>query len=943
MLSLPGIQMNGHHSSGNYEFERAYPRCLGRTVNLFDMNIGVSANRLLNDRLQRDGSPLSRSRSDGSRITLGHQTEGTMNVSEFKNSFSKRKSNTTPMEMLVAQGKSNEVESRQDPPNLVAKLMGLEALPHQEPNSAVLRNHSRGHPRSRSDIPMSCWEKQDEFFHYSDPNEYKVDCGIWQRSQKSPHVARCEENVNDRLMGLVRQNFIEAKRLSVNEELRQSKQFQDALEVLSSNKDLFLKCMQEPPCSMFSENLYSRQSDAHPPVTKRITILRPSKTNNNDFVEAGNKNGKKIEKGAFLHLTGLEKVQPGSSSPANFQYYESPTQPTRIVVLRPTRKKACDVKTVGSPNSEQPMMLHREGFFRHIEDDEDQESREVAKEATQQMHEKLDQHCKDGTLFSSVLLNGYAGDESSFNKSQHEYVDGHLSDSEAMSSVSRHSWDYVNRLSPHSTSPFAWPSYSPESSVCREAKKRLSERWVMMASNEIGQEQIHYRRSSSTLGEMLSFTETKQVPSHGEKGSSSQESKDSDFLLVSECKREEKMDNSPRNLVRSKSVPVSSEFGTRLNIGNSFSDEGKTVSFKEDIKERSAKSSFKGKVSSLFFSRAKKTGKEKSLVTDTKDEFYSFSGDIERTGSLRDKGSIHASPLLEPSSKASSSNPICMQMMSPENGLVTVSGSPGENLDRPSPISVLASPFEEDEHIEKRSPYYAKPEQGVESPLLSIGSHMIGKSPPIGSIARSLSWNDSFVNSASSHPTNKLLTSQETDEEEQECFFFVKELLSEAGLHGEVCSTSCMARWHSLQSPLDPSLRGKSNDFKDTKKLHDGKLKQKRAVQKLVFDCVNAALVDAEYDSHLNQRGNDFTVGGSASSTTTVLDEVWNRLKVWFSSEVRGESDDCVEVVGKVWSDHFRLEMDNLAKEVEGRLLEELMWEVVVEFTGKSLAKLSFI
>ncbi|KAF5959438.1 hypothetical protein HYC85_000647 [Camellia sinensis] len=52
-------------------------------------------------------------------------------------------------------------------------------------------------------------------------------------------------------MALVRQKFIEAKRLATDEKLRQSKQFQDVLEVLSSNKDLFVKFLQEPN-SLFS-------------------------------------------------------------------------------------------------------------------------------------------------------------------------------------------------------------------------------------------------------------------------------------------------------------------------------------------------------------------------------------------------------------------------------------------------------------------------------------------------------------------------------------------------------------------------------------------------------------------------------------------------------------------------------------------------------------------
>lgn len=222
---------------------------------------------------------------------------------------------------------------------------------------------------------------------------------------------------------------------------------------------------------------------------------------------------------------------------------------------------------------------------------------------------------------------------------------------------------------------------------------------------------------------------------------------------------------------------------------------------------------------------------------------------------------------------------------------------------------------------------------GVESPLLFMGSHMIDKSPPIGSIPRGPSWKDS---DSSHHPPKRFITKER--DEEHECINLVKALLSEAHLHGEA-----LERWHSLESPLDPSLRGKSIDFKDEKKLHDSKLRQKRAFQNLVYDCINSALADARNEPH----GVDPCIRSYYSTPSTILDEVWSNIKVWLSSEVRdmvddsGENDSLVvekvirkEVEGKGWSHHFRLEIDNLGKEIEERLLEELTHEMVVEFKG---------
>lgn len=592
-------------------------------------------------------------------------------VSEYPDTFSNKITNVTPVKMLIAQEICKEVDSRRSPPNLVAKLMGLDSLPQQEPSSETQRNHSKGHPRRHSEIPMSNWEQQNGFFHYVEPDEFKDVYEIWKQSKKSTRKGRYDETTKDRKMAFVRQKFVEAKRLSMDEKLRQSKQFQDALEVLNSNKDLFLKCLQEPN-SAFSQQLYDLQSIPPPPETKRITVLRPSKmAGSHDVAGAGNREEKQMEKCAFVQLNGLEKGHLGNSPSASWKNYENPTQPTRIVVLKPSLGKILDDKAVGSPQS-QSARVHGEEFFGDEEDNENLESREVAKAITQQMREKLGRHHRDETLISSVFSNGYVADESSFNRSEVEYPAGNLSDSEAVSPVSRHSWDYVNRLgSPYSSSSFSRASYSPESSVCREAKKRLSERWAMMSSSGSCQEQRHVRRSSSTLGEMLALSETKKVASPGEEGSSNQESKDANSLLFSEQRTNKNVDSSKINLTRSKSLPVSSDkLGTGLHAHVSVSDKDKMEVSKEDRKVRSSKSSFKGKVSSFFSSRNKKTSKENLLASETKDECRSCPGDIVsgKTESLTDKGhDSFPADLLEPSNKASSSNLIFKQgLISPE-------------------------------------------------------------------------------------------------------------------------------------------------------------------------------------------------------------------------------------------------------------------------------------
>ncbi|KAK9281626.1 hypothetical protein L1049_004529 [Liquidambar formosana] len=993
--------MNGFQNSRARNLEQPFPGCLGRMVNLFDLSAGVAGNRLLTEKPYCDGSSLARSQSDVARMLspIGDQIEDKLIVSELRRTSSNKKSSGTPMKMLIAHEMSKEVESKHNPPNVVAKLMGLDVLPCQQPDSFAQRSHSKGRSRntlSHSGIPLECWQQehgfldrhmQHEIHHCQERNEYKDVYEIWQQSQKtnyvrdkSPQKGRYSKDIDEKKMALVRQKFIEAKRLATDEKLRQSKEFQDALEVLSSNKDLFLKFLQEPN-SLFSQHLYELQSIPPPPETKRITVLRPSKTvEDNKFDGSGKRSEKQIKKpGQVGQENGWHQDNPGFSPTfANWKADDNPTQPTRIVVLKPSPGRTHDIKAVVSPPSSSPRILHGEDFYEEPEDDEARESREVAKEITRQMRENLSGHRRDETLLSSVFSNGYIGDESSFNKSENEYAVGNLSDSEVMSPTSRHSWDYLNRFgSPYSSSSFSRASYSPESSVCREAKKRLSERWALMASNGNSQEHRHVRRSSSTLGEMLALTDTKKsVRSEEATSNKEQQPRGSTSCLTTNLNEDEGVDDSPRNLLRSKSVPVSSTvYGARLNVEVSGPEVGKTHDPKELTKAKSMKSSFKGKVSSLFFSKSKKSSKEKSSASRSKDECKAATNEapgfaVHNPGEISVDISqcINESGLEEcfspglrgSSSRTSSPDSIGMGpkqgMAYPEGGL-TVSKpvmprNPSENQDQPSPISVLEPPFEEYNNTASEAFGSIKPDhQGTKVPAHPMASNLIDKSPPIGSIARTLSWDDSCAETATSYPLKPSSVSTGV-EQEQDWYFFVQTLLSAAGLDGEVQSDTFFARWHSPESPLDPSLRDKHVDLNDKEPLHEARRRQRRSNRKLIFDCVNAALVDITgYGSDMSLRARPCSGADNRllePNSAIMVDRVWARMKEWFSGEVRcvswdgGDSNSLVvesvvrkEVVGKGWAEDMRLEIDNVEKEIETKLLEELVEEAVIELTGR--------
>ncbi|KAL5711724.1 hypothetical protein ACHQM5_013978 [Ranunculus cassubicifolius] len=955
--------MNDIHSRRSQNLEKPFPGCMGRVVNLLDFGPRMTANKLLTDKAHSDD--LAKKAVDPIKI---QQEEKTMPY-ELRKSSSKKKSNGTPMKMLIAHEMSKEIESKQKPSNLVAKLMGLDALPEQQPDLTSQKSQTKRHTQntlSRSGTPPRCVHHEGSFHEkqmqtdvhpFQDQKEYKDVYEVWQESPKTSYVehksrdkGRHSEKVDDRGMDLVRQKFTEAKRLAADENDRQSKEFQEALEVLSSNKDLFLKFLQEPN-SLFSQHLYELKSNPSLPQTKRITVLRPSKSVGNDrFVgyEDTCQIPMKRESPAF-EANIWDKSR---SSPFHNQKNDSSTHPTRIVVLKPSPGMIHDIKTVASSPALSPSQLHSKDYYEELDDDDAQTSREVAKEITQKMRETLRSYPREDTMLSSVLSNGYVGDESSFNKSDNEYAgEGNLSDSEIMTPTSRMSWDYVNKLSPYSSS-FSRASYSPESSVCREAKKRLSERWAMMASNGNGEEQRQVRRSSSTLGEMLALSETKKlarsgVEKNGEVAVSTSRSLggEQEFRAATSClsssdKKDEADHDSPKNLLRSRSVPVSSTtYGSRLNVEVPSAENSKANVPTELEKSKSAKSSFKGKVSSLFFSKNKKQNKDKLVAPSLSDSQDNAHASIDEQCPVNetahrimscghDEGPSLSSNCTEPNQGA----------MSHEAALSGKVRSLSEISDQPSPISVLEAPFEEEDTTPQSFSRIKADLQG--SSLLhesSLKSNLIAKSPPIGSLARSLSWDDAPDLATPVHSNYSMIPS-ETDED-QEWLLFIQKLLSSAGTDNADRVSS--DRWHTPDCPLDPKLFEKfANVKEDSFQWHDIRRRQQRSKQKLIFDSVNEALVDV-----IRCKTN------TAQNIIITAEEVWSRMREWFSgdntntkwfpSECEDRNSLIVdivvkkEVVGKGWMENMKTDMDGIGKEIEGKVLDELVEDALFELTGR--------
>ncbi|XP_031404907.1 uncharacterized protein LOC116213909 [Punica granatum] len=936
-----GIQNNKSHKN-----DKQFPGCLGRMVNLFDLSAGVSANRLLTDKPHRDG--LSRSRSDVARILgtpAGNKREDKMVYPDLR-SLPTRKSHSTPMKMLIAQEMSKEIKSKHGPSNVVAKLMGLDALPRQQHDSLMQRSQSKDYSHrilSHSGEPAQYWPQEHNFLdegmkwkahEYEDHGDYRDVYEIRKESRKmnslrdkSPLRGMYSEKETRKKMELVRQKFMEAKRLAANEKLCQSKEFQDAVEVLSSNKEFFLKFLQEPD-ALISKHLNKLESICAPPETKRITVLKPSKmVDLEKFPTQGKKNDYPIKRPA----------QVVQETYLAYDIDEYANQPTRIVVLKPNAGKMSEIKSSISVASPTPRILLGESPL-EAEDYRIDGSEEVVEENTCYMHRN-----SMGDRRDEILMSPAFGDEISFNESDDQCALESFSEYEGVSPNSRHSWDCVNGSgSPFSSSLFSRTSYYPDSSVSREAKKRLSERWAMMASSRGSLEGRRSRRSSNSLGEMLALSDMKKSVVNNGEGNEREE--------VSATNNWDKgvAIDMPVSLQRSRSLPASStDYGQR-NLEVLGSAANKTNSLKEPTKKSAT--SFKGKVSSFFFPRNKRSSKDKCTPSRSTEESQSAPADIPQSSVPaypHDKVSYYANQFAEDTQLEECSSPDFPRRRSPDTtemgqkpGVVfqkseksniepAMLGNSIENADQPSPISVLELPYEEGDTATTMS-------SGKQVPMHPLMSNLIDKSPPIESIARTLSWDDSSSGSSSPH------SSEPVSHEllEQEWLSHIRKILSTAGLDGKNQWNVFSFNWHSPENPLDPSLGDKLANTEEEEPMHEAQRRRLRLNRKLVFDCVNEALVEIMGNEPTGRQGPSLLC---KEPPLTLHDRVWSLIRERLSCEVTGDEWNgqslAVEVAVRKevvmgrgwWAENFRLEISNLGKEIEQELLRELMDETLID------------
>lgn len=885
-------------------------------INLFDLSAGASARVAT-----RDGSPVRGTQSDRKEYAdLKSTVTGSIRRS------SSDRSGGTPMKTLIAQEMAKEGDTNQKNTNVIARLMGLdEGVSFPKPVQPSSRRRS---PEGHLSTTMARVNNQMSFDKHAssvENVEYKDVYEVGYQPQRCEHLSddsshrgRPHEDHDKKRMDLVRQKFVEAKQLASHENLLQSKEFHDALETLNSNRDLFLKFLKEPN-SLFAKQSGEFHSAPTSPQRKQITVLKPAKS-----VELKSENALKRQQNHAVHGSRTEKSNLCRKPNAGHARAERRPQHTRIVVLKPTSA-----------------ITTAEQFQQNCQGNSDDSdapivSRHVSDEIHWSAHGMCHQH--DECLQGSIQSNMVGRDRSYYDRA--EEGRSSFSGSELGSPTSCHSWDYIYRFSnPYFGSSLSHASCSPEAHVAREGKKHTSDRWPSASSNEIIREKVPMRRSLSTLGEMLAMSDMKKedVDQVATNAGSQLCGNEQRVAVPSNCSVDgAEGESSSKKISRSKSVPVtSSAFDSlRLDARSSDSQHRQATTQNEAAKPRNGKSSLKGKISS-FFSMRRKAGKEKLttspsgslngrvpvdsdvVVGVSQSACTGLQGDV-ASENLEDKYQYATIVLPVKESEALSSSKALISIEKAHSFEIRNS-----HFDEPSPTSVLDALFED------RNEKSASSSESA----ITVKQEPLSRCLPIGSVARTLSWDDSSEEEA-------VPCSSKEDSHEQEQYEFVEKILSSAGLCNEATS-NVFARWHSLDSPLAPNV---PDQFLE-RKVEDAKCRERRSSQRLLIDSVNAALLDIGHSKLWGAYPCTGPIANVSQRDEPVADAAWRLVKGWLSDgEAVNNGPDNVgvaadrvvgeEIEGRGWSEMLRLEVDDMTKEICGDVLSEVVEEALSEFAG---------
>ncbi|MED6135047.1 hypothetical protein PIB30_042659 [Stylosanthes scabra] len=863
----------------------------------------------------------------------------------------------TPIKKLLADEMLQETESKRRNPGVIARLMGLDGLPANKQQKGSSENHvekarSRGTPDNGRSSRRSSKDQQ-EFKDVFEVSEIPMVESSRYSSRMSAEDLR---NADDE-MSFIEQKFMDAKRLATYQDLQSSKDFHDTLEVLDSNKELLLKYFKRPD-SLFKKHLNDLQAapfESHLADTEAMQLPEIEKYGNEfDWRLDTNTAWVNCDRSHQRQHDGyprqfdrrhLMHSSPRSSKLPLKGKHEQGAAPTKIVVLKPNLGKFQNTaRNVSSPCS--PHIFQSE----HANDTEfsdirfrdsnmyqqkinlpdtarplrhnSLESREIAKEITRQMKSSLN---NGGCVMSpSYRIRGYAGDDSSCSASGNESTE---------ESVGTHAtWGNSSDLNNCSRRS----SHSSESSVSREAKKRLSERSTVERQRNRPGGWVEPLGISSRDGWkdgcIGSLPRSRSLPASSNVFGSprtitrNEALRDDRFRMPKEAiKRERRRGRShdQRHGVNSRSTRSGHKKSWSLHLseleGNEFSPSFNAIPNKMETNLEEG-SKLEVPVTESLSATLKDTSAIPDTVASVANEDAGRSWEpsdnvlpesssvlIKVDNSAADKDNSIQQELSAGSPDGSSD---CFQPPVPR-----LESSCGKDTDQPSPVSVLEPSFTDDlssscsECFESLSADL----QGLRMQLQLLKLESEGYAE--GSVLISSDEECEEGSTRLSSEDNRLRRTEDSWESS-----YIIDVLSESGIDGGQADLN-FEFWHSLECPVSLSV------FDELEKRYCDWTTCLRSERRLLFDRINSGIAKIHNQSMNSQPW-------LSRATTNVGSKlIENRIEDGLLRMLGSQGKVKDDALGKVlvkesqWLD-LGDEIDVIGREIEKLLLEEIVAEI---------------
>lgn len=492
-----------------------------------------------------------------------------------------------PIKALIDEEMSRKKPIRRSSPTLIARLMGLEALPSPGPLKPLKELRSSSKKVLSNDFNDKIATNEDCSFQSNndDHQEFKDVFEVVQvpkaEKQKDRVIKKGIASLRHHEIDncFIRQNFIDATSLSTDGMLQRCRGLVNA-EDLDHNMDIYLSCFQEP-----AKHIHERTRSLSPPHAFYSSNLMASKGSPTASCQSSFGSEKNVDRCINLQRgdsQSFKKLAANNYSHTSREHMcsllkklsestyvgkdEHCAQPTQIVILKPSLDKARKAeRTIPLANSlnnfqygltdnlkfpvHEIMELYNEEKGRQklhhsaeIMGYKEKGSREISKEVSKKMRSTSASERKKVSVsnlndYVSCAMNGNNSQTSLFTSNLYAYS------------------DKFNHSLPFPT----------ESSVTKEARKRLSERWKL--TNRF-QEMNFSNRASSTLAEMLALSdiETPKITldTTGIKKAQERKFVRENFLEPGNhplgiSSKDGWKDNFSMSLPRSKSLPASSQ------------------------------------------------------------------------------------------------------------------------------------------------------------------------------------------------------------------------------------------------------------------------------------------------------------------------------------------------------------------------------------------------